>query len=531
MISRRQSLLWGAAALATSAAPVRRAHAAQGALTVRYGSAASDDHTYDPRITMMGTEEQIIVQVFDRLVAIDAANQVRPYLAKSWVVAEDFRSVSLQLREDVTFHDGTAFDAAAVKFTFDSIVDPATGSLGAIDVIGPYAGSDVLGSHTIRLRYRAPFPRMLSALADNKASIVSPTAARALGVTAFGHAPVGTGPFRFVSWTQGVEVVLERNPAYHWAPEFLPQQPPQAERVVHRFIPNTATRVAALDAGEIDICEQAPPLDVRRMTATPQYHSLIGNSLGVPYGFSLNTSRGRFADLAVRRAFMQSINRPWISDNLFFGIVKPAWGPLAASAPEYWSGVREYYPFDLAAAARLLAEAGWQPGADGIRQKDGQRLALFLPILLEPRIGVVLQADARKAGFDLKIEQVTHERQEELIFANDYDLLSLHWGLNDASVLEVPFLSTNVPAPGQFTFNWSRYRSAALDRLLRDAAASSGAQRLSGYAEIQKEIMDQALFLPIHEVAYNVVYSHHVAGLRLAHGNSQTLLAAATAAT
>jgi peptide/nickel transport system substrate-binding protein len=529
-MTRRQSLLWAAATIATYRARGVDAQV-EHFPTLRFGSAASDDHTYDPRITMTGTEEQIIVHVFDRLLAVDADNSVQPYLAKTWVVAEDFRSVTLQLRDDVTFHDGTPFDAAAVKFTFDTIVDPATGSMGAIDVIGPYAGSEILAPHTIRIRYRSPFPRMLYALADNKASIVSPAAARTLGINGFGQAPVGSGAFRFVSWAKGVEVVLARNPLYRWGPEFLPAGPAHVGRLVHRFIPNTPTRVSALDSGEIDACEQAPPLDVRRLTGTSHYEALVGNSLGVPFGFSLNTSRGPFTDVRVRRAFMSCVNRLWISENLFFGVVKPAWGPLAASAPEYWPGVRNYYPFDPGAAGRLLDEAGWRLGPDGVRMKNGTRLSLFLPILLEPRIGVVLQANARKVGIDLAIEQVTHERQEELIFANGYDLLSLHWSLNDASVLEVPFLSANVPAPGRFSFNWSRYQGPALDQLLHEAAASAGAARVSRYADIQKQIMEEALFLPIHEATYNVVHSRRIAGLRLAHGNLQTLLSAVTVST
>lgn len=525
MISRRTLLKTGSAALASGLVPFARAGTPE--LTIRYGSSAPDDQTYDPRVTMKGSEQQIIVQVFDRLIALGAEDELHPWLAKSWQIAADNRSITLQLRDDVKFHDGTALDSAAVKFTFDSIVDPQTGSMGALDVIGPYESSELLGAHEILLRYRRPFPRMAVALGDTKLSIVSP---RAAALPGFGQKPVGTGPFRFVSWRQGAEVILERNPAYRWGPAFLPAGPPRAARIVHRFIPNASTRVAALDAGEIDVCEDAPALDARRMTSGRRYAGLYGNGLGVPFGFCLNSSRGPFADQRVRQAFMSCIDRRWIARSLFFGMVTPAWGPLAASAPEFWAGVKSYYPYDVAAADRLLVEAGWRMGAGGIRQRAGRRLSIYLPILLEPRIGVVLQANARKAGFDLKMEQVTHERQEELIFANAYDLLSLHWNLNDAGVLEVPFRSGNVPRPGHFSFNWSRYQDPALDHMLAAAAASSGAARLANYAQVQRLIMDEALFLPIHENAYNVIYSNRLTGLTLAYGNSQTLLAAAAAA-
>jgi peptide/nickel transport system substrate-binding protein len=523
-VSRRLVLGAGAATLAACGARP----AASSVSTLRFGSSSAGDHTYDPRITMTGAEEQVIAQVFDRLLAIDAAGAARPYLAKSWQAAPDGKSITLQLRDDVNFHDGAPFDAHAVQYTFDTIVDPKTGSMGAVDAIGPYAGADVLGPHEIRLNYLTPFPRILSALADNKASIVSPTAAKRLGVSGFGQAPVGSGPFRFVSWRRGVDVELERNPAYHWAPEGLPAAPPSIDKVLHRFIPNAFTRVAALDAGELDVCEMAPPLDLRRMTETGRNQALTGVIMGVPLGFSVNTSRGPFVDRRVRQAFMMAIDRRWIAHNLLFDRVRPAFGPLASSAPEYWRGVEAYYHYDPAAAGQLLDAAGWRAGPDGVRRKNGQPLSIFLPILLEPEMGVVLQAQARKVGFDLRIEQVTSERQQELIFANAYDLLSLRWTLPDAQVLDVPFLSKNVPHIGKFSFNWSRYQSPALDEMLAQAASSPPSERLARYALVQKTIMDEALFLPIHENTYNVVHASRLTGLRLSANGAQTLLAGAT---
>jgi peptide/nickel transport system substrate-binding protein len=267
------------------------------------------------------------------------------------------------------------------------------------------------------------------------------------------------------------------------------------------------------------------------MTSGRQFRALVGTTMGVPFGFSLNTSRGPFQDLRVRQAFMHAIDRHWISQNLLFGVINPAWGPLSSSSPEYWPGVEKYYPFNLTAAAKLLDEAGWRMGADGIRQRGGHRLALYLPILLEPAMGVVLQAHARRAGFDLQIEQVTRERQQQHIFANDYDLLSLRWVYADAGVLDVPFLSKNIPAPGRFSFNWSRYQNAALDAALTSAAAASPEKRRDQYGQVQRLIMDQAIFLPVHEEIYDVVYSNRIAGLRLTHGNAQAAFAGVRIAT
>ncbi|SDD48486.1 peptide/nickel transport system substrate-binding protein [Sphingomonas sp. YR710] len=526
-LSRRNMLAGAAAALtAACAGPVARRPDSD---TLTFGSPASNDDGYDPRVTLSRNEEQVILQIFDQLVVADCDNSLHPGLARSWKVADDFRSIALELRDDVHFHDGTPFDAGAVKFTFDTIVDPKTGSMGAIDVIGPYEGADILGRHAIRLRYREAFPRVLHALADIKASIVCPAAVRRLGNRGFAQAPVGTGPFRFVSWTKGDQVVLARNPDYRWGPAFLPTGPARIERVVHRFIPNAFTRVAALDAGEIDICAQTPPLDTRSLVTGGGYKAMVGVAQGLPFGFSLNSSRGPFADRDVRRAFMMAIDRPWLSRNLFFGLADPAWGPLASSIPEYWAGVKGYYPYDPAGAAALLDRAGWRTGPGGIRQRGGMPLALYLPIFIEPELGVAIQAQARRAGFDIRIEQVTRQKQDELMFGNGYDLLSQRWDHNDASVLEIPFLSRNIPVPGRYSFNWARIHDPALDAMLGAAAEATTQERRSAlYADAQRRIMDAAVFLPIHEQVQTIVHPERVSGLRYASGNWQVRLAGAS---
>jgi peptide/nickel transport system substrate-binding protein len=520
-------MLAGAAAALTAACTGRVAsRSADGSIT--FGSPAANDDGYDPRVTLSRNEEQVILQLFDQLIVADYDNSLHPGLASEWQVADDFKSIVLKLREDVRFHDGTIFDAKAVKFTFDTIIDPQTGSMGAIDVIGPYEGADILGSHLVRLRYREAFPRIVRALTDIKASIVSPAAVKRLGNAGFAMAPVGTGPFRFVSWTKGDQVVLARNPDYRWGPSFMPAGPSSVSRIVHRFIPNAFTRVAALDAGEIDVCALTPPLDTRSLVASGRYKALVGVAQGLPFGFSLNSSRGPFADIAIRRAFMMAIDRNWLSRNLFFGLADPAWGPLASSLPEYWPGVKAYYSYDPAGAAWLLDAAGWRMGANGIRIRDGAPLALYLPIFIEPELGVAIQAQARQAGFDIRIEQVTRQKQDELMFDNGYDMLSQRWDHNDAGVLEIPFLSRNIPVAGRYSFNWARIRDPRLDATLAAAASAAVPERRKAlYADAQRQIMDAAVFLPIHEQVQTMVHPNRLTGLRYASGNWQLRLAGA----
>lgn len=492
-------------------------------LVVTWADDSTSDAGYDPRVTQSRHEEQVIVQIFDQLVAADAGGTLYPGLATEWAVAEDNKSVTLTLREGVTFHDGTPFDAAAVKFTFDTIVDPATGSQGAVDLIGPYAGSEVLGSHKIRIDYERPFPGAVASYSENELSPVSPAAVEKLGNTGFAQAPVGTGPFIFESWDKGTQVTLVRNEDYNWAPEFYDNSgPSQVSKIVHRFINNAGTRVAALETGEVDVTDLTPPLDMRRLGDSADYKTVVGVAAGVPFSLMLNTSHGPLQDLKVRQALFHSLDRPRIADNMFFGMAKPAFGPISSATPAYWKGVEDYYPYDPEKAAALLEEAGWTMGSDGIREKDGEKLSIHYISLLEPETAVALQAKAKEVGIDLAVEIVTKARQDELILSNNYDMGEIRWVYNSPSVLGIPFSSKNIPEPGKFKFNWMHWNEPKLDELLQNAAMATTEDEVTQYyADAQKMIMEYAAFIPVHDQVQSIAYTASIDGLRFAPGNWQ----------
>jgi peptide/nickel transport system substrate-binding protein len=519
-----RKLIW-TTALALGLAPVL-ANAQSSDFTIVFADDSTSDVTFDPRVTQSRHEEQVIVQIFDQLVNVDTDNKKYPGLAKSWTIAPDNKSVTLQLRDDVTFHDGTKFDAEAVKFTFDTIVDPATGSQGAVDMIGPYEGTDVLGPYEVRVRYKRPFPAAIDSFGENELSIVSPTAVKKLGGTGFAQAPVGTGPFKFVSWEKNRQVILERNPDYKWGAAFYSTQgPSRVSRIVHRYIPNAGTRVAALESGEVQFTDLTPPLDMRRLADSGKFTTMTGVAAGVPLSLMLNVSHGPLQDIKVRQAFITAVDRPRLSQNLFFGFAKAAWGPIAPSTPAYWKGVEEYYKFNREAAGKLLDEAGWKMGAGGIREKDGQPLQIYYPTLLEPETSVALQADLKRVGIDLKVENVTKAKQDELIIGNQYDVGGIRWVYNDPAVMRIPFDSNNIPEPGKFKFNWMRWKNPDLDALLAAAGtAASPEERVKLYADAQKMIMDAAVFMPIHDQIETIASTSKVTGARFAPGNWQVRL-------
>ncbi|HME24162.1 MAG TPA: ABC transporter substrate-binding protein [Acetobacteraceae bacterium] len=495
------------------AAPmIARGAAAQsvGGLTVTWGEDDVAPRTYDPRVTSSRHEYQVIAQVFDPLIASDGSNKLFPGLATAWDVAPDGKSVTLKLRSDVSFHDGTPFDAEAVKFTFDTIADPKTASEAAITQLGPYAGCEVIDPHTVRVTYSQPFGAALASYAEGTLAPVSPTTVKRLGNQGFARAPVGTGPFRFVSWEEGRQVILERFDQYNWAPSYNAHTGPSAvQRVVHRFIGDASTRVAALEAGEIDISDATPILDMKRFGETRGYATMIGNAAGIPFGLELNGSRGIFSDVRVRRALAMAVDRKTLSDNLFFGLVDPAYGPLSKGTPGYWAGAEAIYRPDPKGAIALLEEAGWKPGPGGVRVKDGLPLSGFYgaPPPLEPDTAVEIQAVARRVGFDLKVETITFARNQQLVFDNAFDMLPVRWIQADPTCLENLFSSSNIPSAGHYRYNWMQLRDAKLDALFAEGrAVTDPAKRAAVYAEAQKIIMDGALWFPVHNQVQTLAY-------------------------
>jgi len=512
-LSRRAVL--GGALAGTAAA---RADAQSAPLTITWGEDDNGARTYDPRVTSSRHEYQVVAQVFDTLIASDSSNRLFPGLARSWEAAPDGRSVLLTLRDDVTFHDNTKFDAEAVKFTFDTIADPKLASEGAVTQLGPYAGADVISPTQLRVRYSAPFGAALASYAETTLAPVSPTAVRRLGDQGFARAPVGTGPFRFVAWEPGQRVVLERFEAYGWAPPFFSHKgPSRVARIVHRFVPDAATRVAALESGEIDISDATPVLDMKRFDDDRRYRTMIGNSAGIPFGVELNGSRGVFRDVRVRRALAMAIDRKDLTENLFFGLIDPSFGPLSATTPGYWSGAESLYPPNEKAAAALLDEAGWKPGPDGIRVKGGERLTAFYgaPPPLEPDTAVEIQGRLKRIGFDLRVETITFARNQELVFANAYDMLPVRWIQADPMCLENLFSSENIPSPGRYKYNWMHLSDPALQTLFAEGRAETDpAKRYAIYAEAQKLIMDTALWFPVHNQVETVAFRANRSGYR-----------------
>ena len=212
-----------------------------------YGMAGTFDKL-DPNATTFSRVGRVALHFVDPLVWQPTAGTFESGLATEWSINDDATEYTFKLREGVTFHDGTPFNATAVKWTFDRIADPNTKAQTAFSLLGPYKGAEIVNDYEIKVLFNTPFAPFLNSLSTSYLAPVSPTAFERVGADNWGITEVvGTGPFKLTSFTPDSEIVLDRNPDYNWGPAFANTTgPAKISQIVFKIIPEPATRIASL---------------------------------------------------------------------------------------------------------------------------------------------------------------------------------------------------------------------------------------------------------------------------------------------
>lgn len=321
-------------------------------------------------------------------------------LAESWRALEDGRVWEFKLRRGVRWHDGKPFTAADVKFTLEAIVNPEVKALFQSQLKG-LQRVDVVNESTVRLICKDPFPAMPIVLAFNV-----PIAPRHLlegkdlnTMTEFVRQPVGTGPFRYKEAVKGSHVAVEAFPDYFGGA-------PKLHGIVFKVVPDVNTVVAQLRTGELDL---AVTTATHKETLAGVGH-LTFKTIVLPSTFflALNNARFPFDDRRVRQAMMHGLNRELIVQRILKGEAPVAAGPYATAFGPYVNTDLKPYPFSVARAKELLAEAGFKPGPDGVLQKDGKRLAFELMVDKgnpeREQIALYAQQSWKQLGADVKLD-------------------------------------------------------------------------------------------------------------------------------
>ncbi|MET0933698.1 MAG: ABC transporter substrate-binding protein [Mycetocola sp.] len=490
--------------LSACAAPASTDATPDGGGTFVYAT-GKDISCLDPHVGGDMPQASIAAQYLDSLVSQDENGDIHPWLAESWESSEDGLTWTFKLRDDVVFTDGTPFDATALKANLDRMVDPATQSSTAGGYLKPYVGTEVVDATTAVVTLNRPYAAFLEVLAQPFLGIQSPTAfARPQDENC--ASPVGSGPFKIVDYTPQQEVQLVRNEDYNSAPPFAKKTGPASiEKIAWRIIPENATRYGALRTGEVDAIDLLPPENFAEAKADSKIELNLNDRPGNPTSLALNTTRAPFDDRDVREAFLLSANVEAGIDSVFLGTSTYAGGPLSPVTRFYSPDFEDVYSYDLDRAKELLDVAGWsETDSDGYRTKDGKRLTVSLPVTPEewPAATVELftqiQANAKQAGFEVKIDNVDGATGYGRNISFDYDLRGEYWNTNTADVLRIVFSTEYLESAG-WVPNGSGYSNPELDTILNDALATNdAAEREDLYYEAQKIISDEALQLNLY---------------------------------
>ncbi|MEV4173770.1 ABC transporter substrate-binding protein [Nonomuraea sp. NPDC049709] len=225
--------------------------------TLVLGENADEPACLDPH--QLSTTNTTVVgrPIFDSLLWQDAEGDLKPWLASAWKVSDDGLTYTFTLRDGVTFHDGSAWNAEALKLNLEHMRDPATKSPLAASYIAPYRDAKVVDEHTLQVRLSSPYSAFLNVLAQSYLAMLSPEQLKEAPASTCEH-PVGSGPFVFDKWTKGQSITYRKNPGYTWAPTGR-TGPAYLDGLEIRFLAEDATRYNALLAGEVNVIDNTPP--------------------------------------------------------------------------------------------------------------------------------------------------------------------------------------------------------------------------------------------------------------------------------
>ena len=452
----------------------------------------SDPVTLDP--ALMGSFFELSAQylVHEPLLHMTPDLEIEPGLVESWTI-EDDTVYTFALRPDLTFHDNTPLDAEAVKFNFDRMLSPETGSPRRSE-LGPVSSVEVVDPLTVRVTLSEPYAPFLSVLTNRAGMMVSPTALAELGDN-FGTQAVGAGPFKVANWVKNSELELERFEGY-WR-----EGQPYLERVVLRPMPDETVRLTNLLSGSLQLIDGVPPQSVQNLEGNDQYTLFEGSGLGFN-DIALNTTQPPFDDPRVRQALWYSIDPNVIQRIVYFDTGTVAYGPIPPAIP--WAYDPDFAPYsrDVERARELLAEAGYPDG-----------VSFTITVTNSPiqvRIAEIVQAQAAEAGFEVEVRQIDPTSLITVLRNRDFDASWAPWsGRSDPDGNMYNYFTLEGPN------NFAGWQNEEVDSLLKEARTTLDQnERAALYQQAQRIIAEEAPLVFFHHDAILQAASNSVVDYR-----------------
>jgi len=501
----RAGLLAASALAITAAMPV----AARAAGTLIWGMPAETD-ILDPHATGGWSTYQVTYQIFEGLVKEDltkadvASPPLVPGLATSWDISPDGTVYTFKLRPGVKFHDGTPFDAAAVKFNFERFWDESSPNFykKAKAFVIAYTkwikSVEVVDPMTVKVTLNSPNYQWIrqGLQSYGQPLMVSPEAVKKYGNDGVALHPIGTGPFRFVQRDQGVKTVLEKNPDYWGTPAKL-------DRIIIRPLQDPATRVNALENGEIQMMSTPPWDEIQRLVDAG---FKLSTSPNVPYinFLHLNFNNPAVKDIRVRKAINMAIDREGIAREIYHGTGRAEYGMLSPGTDAYDPNFKSY-SYDPEGAKKLLADAGYA---------NGLKLVFELPQYGTGEIVETwMQRDLKKVGIDVelkKYEWVTYMGKWAGGMTPDIGFNEIGWGMSTPAWIDIVSRCDSAP-PGGINSGW--YCNPEVDKLLSAAILERDTAKMKDiYQQANRIIMDDAAFVPYIDDQQPMILSPKVKG-------------------
>ncbi|WP_460775671.1 ABC transporter substrate-binding protein [Microbacterium sp. GXF7504] len=447
----------------------------------------------DPQQTSLTTALIVGRQLTDSLLDQDPeTGEIVPWLASEYEVSDDLTSYSFTLRDDVTFSDGTPLTSEAVAANFDKIVELGAAASLANGYIAGYEGTDIVSDTEFTVNFSAPNVQFLQGATTMSLGILSPETVAAAPEERC-QTIVGTGPFVLDSYVPNDSVEISAREGYDWASELREHEgDAYLASVSFPIIAENSVRTGGLESGEYDVIQDLPYVDEARFT-TPDYNLYAKANPGVPNSFVVNTTAGVLGDEAVRQAITKSLDRDQI--NVIAGSVSgnPPTSVLSSSTPGYVALDGEL-DFDPKGAQKLLENAGWTLGSDGIYEKDGQKLTVTVTAFYAQDVLEAAQIQLAEAGIDLQINMVSSGDFFGAAATGDFEMLGAGLTRTDPDVLR-SLLSTESKS------RWGIVDDPELEELLLAQSQTADVEERQEIVEqIQQLVAERAYVIPTLEV-------------------------------
>lgn len=461
----------GGAAPAESDTTASSEPQAGGTLTVALNG---EIDTIDPHVSVTIVGFQVYPMIFEGLVKLnDTLDDVEPLLAESWEQPDDVTYV-FKLREGVTFHDGSVFDADDVVYTYERVMDEDFGSARRADFL-PVASVEAVDEYTVQFTMSAPFAPFLTKLETLR---IVPNDSDADPATD----PIGTGPFIFNEWISGQSITLDKNPNY-WQAGL-----PYLDQIVYRPIPEPSTRVVELQTGNVDLLNEVPQKDVA--TLEEDGNVQVFRIMGVVRDhIGFNMENEMFANNPnLRKAIGWAIDRQSIADAIMFGLAVPAQVAIPTNHWGFNPAVADAFGYDLDKAKEYLAQA------ESVPESITVKVSPTYPNQI--KMAELLQQDLAELGINLEIVQLEWSNWiQEVVSDGNYEMeIVLISGGSDPDDFFYQWHHTGE------VFNIWRYSDPEMDELLEAGRSSTDqAARQETYYAIQEKLIEEA---PLVHIIY-----------------------------